>query len=322
MPRTPCSIIVIPQVPVTVDITTAGGVSVTSYTTENGSSTHTLPLAITSQTRFWLTVPGVYTISALYNGVEIADQDNATRSVEVGPDGTVTVGVSIDRPSEDTTEATSITATVAALSETYSSASSHQTVAADLELAAGAGRDVAAGTSFLAPIMGNLLGGALTKTGNYIAGIIAHFSATSTASTYPTGGVLAGIGDGVNDTGVHGVVAYIDGDSETTIGGAAFKVMSNNSTAASGFHFGVDLQSAAHDGYQAVDKDFYLSAPVRLVEDVCELIGSGAPTDGTSGTGVAVAGPGSRYTDIAAGKLYINTNTKASPTWTVVGSQS
>lgn len=50
------------------------------------------------------------------------------------------------------------------------------------------------------------------------------------------------------------------------------------------------------------------------------LNAAGAPTNGT--TGANVAGPGSLYIDITAGKLYINTNTKASPTWTVVGTQS
>lgn len=50
------------------------------------------------------------------------------------------------------------------------------------------------------------------------------------------------------------------------------------------------------------------------------LNAAGAPVNGT--TGATVAGPGSLYIDITAGKLYINTNTKASPTWTVVGSQS
>lgn len=49
---------------------------------------------------------------------------------------------------------------------------------------------------------------------------------------------------------------------------------------------------------------------------VLPLLGSGAPTDGTSGTGATYAGPGSIYIDYAAGTLYTNTNTKASPTWT------
>ena len=62
---------------------------------------------------------------------------------------------------------------------------------------------------------------------------------------------------------------------------------------------------------------------IQLDNSVVILVpGSGAPTDGTSGTGVGDAGPGSLYIDYANGKIYINTNTKASPTWTVVGTQS
>lgn len=49
-----------------------------------------------------------------------------------------------------------------------------------------------------------------------------------------------------------------------------------------------------------------------------------APTNGTSGDGAGWAGPGSMYIDRTAstGKAYINTNTKASPTWTVIGAQT
>ena len=50
--------------------------------------------------------------------------------------------------------------------------------------------------------------------------------------------------------------------------------------------------------------------------------GAGAPTDGTSGTGAGVAHPGSLYIDTTNAKLYINTNTQASPTYTVVGAQT
>lgn len=49
---------------------------------------------------------------------------------------------------------------------------------------------------------------------------------------------------------------------------------------------------------------------------------SGAPTDGTSGTGAGLLEPGSQYTNEANGKVYVNTGTKASPTWTIVGTQS
>lgn len=57
-------------------------------------------------------------------------------------------------------------------------------------------------------------------------------------------------------------------------------------------------------------------------KEMWDLVGDGAPTDGTSGTGAGIAGPGSTYMDFTNQVLYTNTNTKASPTWTVVGSQS
>lgn len=63
-------------------------------------------------------------------------------------------------------------------------------------------------------------------------------------------------------------------------------------------------------------------ASIRLTNDVCVLHGDGAPTDGVSGTGYNIAGKGSLYTDYTNGKLYINTGTKSSPTWTVVGTQT
>jgi len=63
---------------------------------------------------------------------------------------------------------------------------------------------------------------------------------------------------------------------------------------------------------------------LHLGNDVWVFSGSGTPTDGTSGDGAGWAGPGSLYTDRTAttGKLYINTGTKASPTYTVVGAQT
>lgn len=52
--------------------------------------------------------------------------------------------------------------------------------------------------------------------------------------------------------------------------------------------------------------------------DVMALQGTGAPTDGTSGTGAGQAGKGSRYTDTTNANLYLNAGTKASPTWKLV----
>lgn len=58
------------------------------------------------------------------------------------------------------------------------------------------------------------------------------------------------------------------------------------------------------------------------VNSVVVLTKAGAPVDGTSGTGAGLAGPGSICIDYTNAKAYINTNTKASPTWTVVGAQT
>lgn len=65
-------------------------------------------------------------------------------------------------------------------------------------------------------------------------------------------------------------------------------------------------------------------AGIMIGDGVWWLTGSAAPTDGTSGTGAGFAAPGSMYTRASTtnSKLYINTNTTASPTWTVVGAQS
>ena len=53
------------------------------------------------------------------------------------------------------------------------------------------------------------------------------------------------------------------------------------------------------------------------------LRNAGAPSNGTSGTYANQnAGKGARLIDITNGKEYINSNTAASPTWDVLGSQS
>jgi hypothetical protein len=63
-------------------------------------------------------------------------------------------------------------------------------------------------------------------------------------------------------------------------------------------------------------------AGLLLKNSVRAFVFAGVPVAGTSGTEAGVAGKGSLVIDSTNGKLYINTNTKASPTWTVVGTQS
>lgn len=56
--------------------------------------------------------------------------------------------------------------------------------------------------------------------------------------------------------------------------------------------------------------------------DIWEIVDAGAPTSGTSGTGAGFAGPGSEYINVTTGLRYVNTNTKASPTWSLLATGS
>lgn len=205
---------------------------------------------------------------------------------------------------------------VGGITDSVTGDSSYQTVSADLTVAATAGDNT--DTHYFGAAMFNLFGATLTKTKNYLGGVIGAYSITGTkATTYPAGAVLAQITDGVTEAD-GAVVAYIDGDSAQTNCGAMFKVRNNNSTVGSGPDFGVDLQDAAHDGFQPVNAAFYKKAPVRIVGDVCLLVGSGDPVNGT--TGDNVCGPGSLYfdTSITTKAVYVNTGAIDNPTWTAL----
>lgn len=159
---------------------------------------------------------------------------------------------------QDTVDSSSLIGTVSN-SQDYSGAHSYQAASADLTLSAGAGSST--DPKYLAASMWNLFGGSLTKTKPYLGGVIGAYSITGTLSTtYPAGAVLAQITDGVTEAD-GAVVAYIDGDSALTTANAAFKVMNNNSTPGSGFHWGLDLSGATHDGYPAVA---FLDGEVRF----------------------------------------------------------
>lgn len=64
--------------------------------------------------------------------------------------------------------------------------------------------------------------------------------------------------------------------------------------------------------------DLALGILVRSNNDVCILEHAGAPTDGAAGSFFGVAGPGSILSDLTGKNLYVNANTKASPTWKLV----
>lgn len=56
--------------------------------------------------------------------------------------------------------------------------------------------------------------------------------------------------------------------------------------------------------------------------DIWQMADPGAPTNGTSGTGAGFAGIGSTYVNQTTGAKYINTGTKASPTWSILAAGS
>lgn len=61
-----------------------------------------------------------------------------------------------------------------------------------------------------------------------------------------------------------------------------------------------------------------ITGALTLPNSAVILTGAGVPVDGVSGTGAAVAGPGSIYLDVTNANMYLNGNTQASPTWKLV----
>lgn len=224
----------------------------------------------------------------------------------------------------------------------YAGATSRQALSGDLNVAAGAGTSASGGHAYLNGGMGNvILNGNMTGTKNTVTGLVGKYDITGTnASTYPKGGVVGEVGGakaGQVSSGSDGaVIAVLGGDEGPVQSRAAFTVDFENTGAhaigTSYFQFGLDLQGpGAHSGYMSgryemgfmrLGGAYNNAGVVETVADVCVLSGTAVPTDGTSGTGAAQCGAGSLYIrqSGSASKIYINGNTKASPTWKLVTS--
>lgn len=201
--------------------------------------------------------------------------------------------------------------------DSYDGEGSYQVIGPDLNVDADAGSDDSGDPSFIAAGMFNLIGAALSKAANYLAGVIGAYSLTGAKATeYPSAGILGIISDGVTE--VDGaVVGHIDGDSEVTRANAIFKARMTNSVPGSGADYGLDLQD---EGFGAYNELEYAKAAIRLGKDVVIFSGATAPVNGT--TGDNFAGKGSLYIALDTGVLYANTGAIDNPTWTIVGSQS
>ena len=164
---------------------------------------------------------------------------------------------------------------------------------------------------------GQVFGSNLTSTATYYIGATGRYLITGTnASTFAKAGVMGVIGN-TTTTGDAAVMAWMDGDGGTTTARAGFGIGMTQSTAASGFDYGMDLnlQDAVGGGGSVQP---YKKAEIRVSNNVVVMTGAGAPTSGASGTGDNFAGPGSMYVDITGADLYIQAGTISSPSWKLV----
>ncbi len=61
-----------------------------------------------------------------------------------------------------------------------------------------------------------------------------------------------------------------------------------------------------------------INSVVKLGTNLYQIVGTGSPLDGLSGTQVGIAGPGSTYFDDATGRKYVNSYLITSPTWSLI----
>ena len=205
---------------------------------------------------------------------------------------------------------------------TSSSATSTTTRAASFIVnpTAGFGSSTATEPSSAQGAAGQVFGSAnLASTATYYIGVMGRYLLTGTnASTFAKAGVMGVVGN-VTTTADAAVMAWMDGDGGTTTARAGFAIGMTQSTAASGFDYGMDLKlQDAVGGGGSIQP--YKKAELRMSNDVVIMTGSAAPVNGT--TGDNFAGPGSLYVATSTGVLYIQTGAISSPTWVVVGTQT
>ena len=161
-----------------------------------------------------------------------------------------------------------------------------------------------------------------STTFNHMAGTVGEFAVIG---TYSNNGLMAGVMGIINTNTLSGdaaVMAFMDGDAGVTTARCAFGVAMAQTTAGSGFEYGLDLkmQDPVFDGGGPTGVYPYTKANIRMEDDVVVMVDAGAPVNGT--TGDNFAGTGSLYVNSTAGVLYINTGAISNPTWVVVGTQT
>ena len=157
-----------------------------------------------------------------------------------------------------------------------------------------------------------------STTFNHMAGTVGEFAVIG---TYANNGLMAGVMGTINTNTLSGdaaVMAFMDGDSGVTTARCAFGVAMAQTTAGSGFEFGIDLkmQDPVADAGGPSGVRPYTKANIRMEDDVVVMVDAGAPVNGT--TGDNFAGPGSMYIDSTGANLYIQVGLITSPDWKLV----
>jgi len=171
-------------------------------------------------------------------------------------------------------------------------------------------------SSYVTP--GEAFSVAPSTTFNHMAGAVGEFAVIG---TYANFGLMAGVMGTINTNTLSGdaaVMAFMDGDAGLTTCRAAFGVAMAQTTAGSGFEYGIDLkmQDPVADAGGPSSVRPYSKANIRMEDDVVVMVDAGAPVDGT--TGDNFAGIGSMYIDSTAGNLYLQTGVITSPVWKLV----
>jgi hypothetical protein len=153
-------------------------------------------------------------------------------------------------------------------------------------------------------------------TFNHIAGAVGNFAVIG---SYANNGLMSGVMGIINTNTLSGdaaVMAFMQGDSGTTTCRAAFGVAMAQTTAASGFTYGLDLkmQDPIADGGGPSGVQAYKTAEIRLADDAAAapvVIKVGNFVDGAA-SGV---GKGSLGIDSTDGLLFVS---DASGNWQAV----
>jgi hypothetical protein len=141
---------------------------------------------------------------------------------------------------------------------------------------------------------------------NHMAGVVGNFAVIG---TYSNNGLMAGVMGIINTNTLSGdaaVMAFMAGDSGVTTARAAFGVAMAQTTAGSGFEYGIDLkmQDPVLDGGGPSGVIPYKTAEIRLADDANDdpvVIKVGNFTDGAaSGLGI-----GSLGVNTTTGKLLV-----------------